>query len=122
VYLPRPRPVHVALETTRAKQKAEAERATLARKRMRATVQVARFARKRGMGASVANEVVARKWKEVGSRLKLTAGGVTRWAACATHSLLGLFRCEAGHSSVSSEKLLHAIPDIPAQLSHAHGA
>ncbi|KAG2427452.1 hypothetical protein HXX76_012388 [Chlamydomonas incerta] len=83
VYRHRPRPSHITKETLEAKQRAEVKR-TQAANKFRTAAQLARLAAhsklagQRGLGTSVANQVVAKKWKEVGNLLKKTAGGVSR--------------------------------------------
>ena len=70
VYRHRPRPSHITKETLEAKQRAEVKR-TQAANKFRTAAQLARLAAhsklagQRGLGTSVANQVVAKKWKEV---------------------------------------------------------
>ncbi|KAG2486071.1 hypothetical protein HYH03_015277 [Edaphochlamys debaryana] len=82
VYRPRARPVHITQESKDNKQMAETRRQQ-GIKQFRVTAQLAKMAAhtrmaKGGMGATVANQIVAKKWKEIGNMLKHTAGGVSK--------------------------------------------
>lgn len=83
IYRPSARPNQLPKDSNDT-QPTESHKRQHAAPRWKVTAQLARLAAhskltgQKGVGASVANQIVAKKWKQVGNLLKATADGVSR--------------------------------------------